>query len=71
MIGHRKQRERQILTLLGEGPHEIAELVPRMYKGVDQRLWPAAGQSVLAHLIELERQGRAARSGDIWMLPTA
>jgi glyoxylase-like metal-dependent hydrolase (beta-lactamase superfamily II) len=71
MIGHRKQRERQILTLLGEGPHAIVELVPRMYKGVDERLWPAAGQSVLAHLIELERQGRASRKGDIWILPTA
>jgi hypothetical protein len=31
-------------------------------------LWPAAAQSVLAHLIELERQGRAAREGDIWVL---
>jgi hypothetical protein len=39
-----------------------------MYKGVDERLWPAAGQSVLAHLIELERQGRAHREGERWAL---
>jgi glyoxylase-like metal-dependent hydrolase (beta-lactamase superfamily II) len=68
MIGHRKQRERQIMKLLGDGPHEITELVPRMYKAIDERLWPAAGQSVLAHLIELERQGRAERRGANWAL---
>ena len=69
MIGHRKQRERQIIRLLEEhGPSEIMELVPRMYKGVDEKLWPAAAQSVKAHLIELERQGRAARDGECWTL---
>ncbi len=39
-----------------------------MYKGVDERLWTAAGQSVLAHLLELERQGRVARNDDIWAI---
>ncbi len=68
MIGHRRQRERQILKLLDEGLHEIAAMVPRMYKGVDQRLWPAAGRSVLAHLIELEQQGRVARRLEQWTL---
>jgi glyoxylase-like metal-dependent hydrolase (beta-lactamase superfamily II) len=63
MIGHRRQRENQILKLLGEGPHPIAAMVPRMYKGVDERLWPAAGRSVQAHLIDLERRGRVAREG--------
>ena len=71
MIGHRRQRERQIVRLLGEGPHRVAELVPRMYKGIEERLWTAAGQSVLAHLIELERQGRAVRVGDVWTLAAA
>ena len=66
MIGHRRQRERQILKLLGEGPQEIAAMVPRMYKGVSEYLWPAASLSVLAHLIDLERRGRVTRSGDVW-----
>ena len=66
MIGHRRQRERQILELLGKAPQEAAELVPQMYKGIDQRLWPAAGQSVKAHLIDLERRGLVARSGETW-----
>jgi glyoxylase-like metal-dependent hydrolase (beta-lactamase superfamily II) len=68
MIGHRRQRERQIVKLLGEGPHQVMELIPKMYRGVDQRLWPAAAQSVLAHLIELERRGRVARAGETWAL---
>jgi glyoxylase-like metal-dependent hydrolase (beta-lactamase superfamily II) len=68
MIGHRRQRERQIVKLLGEAPQEVMDLVPKMYAAIDQRLWPAAAQSVLAHLIELERQGRAVRIGGIWSL---
>ena len=66
MIGHRRQRERQIVRLLGEGVGEITAMVPRMYKGVDQGLWPAAGRSVLAHLIDLERRGLVVRDGDVW-----
>lgn len=66
MVGHRRQRERQILKLLGKHAQPISELVPVMYKGVDQRLWPAAGQSVKAHLIDLERRGLVARSEERW-----
>ncbi|ANU08741.1 MBL fold metallo-hydrolase [Paraurantiacibacter namhicola] len=66
MAGHRRQRERQILKLLDAEARPIRALVPEMYKGVDERLWPAAAQSVLAHLIDLERQGRVQRSEDIW-----
>ena len=66
MIGHRRQRENQILRLLGEASASIPDMVPQMYKGVDQLLWPAAGRSVLAHLIDLERRGRVVRAGDQW-----
>jgi glyoxylase-like metal-dependent hydrolase (beta-lactamase superfamily II) len=66
MIGHRRQRERQILKLLGQRPQAIAELVPQMYKGVDERLWPAAGQSVKAHLLDLQRRGAVTCSGEVW-----
>jgi glyoxylase-like metal-dependent hydrolase (beta-lactamase superfamily II) len=68
MIGHRRQRERQILKLLGEDARAIADLVPLMYKGVPEFLWPAAGQSVLAHLLDLERRGLMARSGETWTI---
>ncbi len=66
MIGHRRQRERQIMRLLREEARSIPALVPVMYKGVDEKLWPAAGQSVLAHLLDLERRGEVQRSEDTW-----
>ena len=71
MIGHRKQRENQILRLLGEAADAdglgVETLVPLMYKGLDPRLVKAAGLSVLAHLIDLERRGLVARSGAAWI----
>lgn len=68
MMGHRRQRERQILNLLGESPQAIPGMVAAMYKGLDPRLTGAAGRSVLAHLVDMERQGRVAVAGDIWSL---
>ena len=68
MIGHRRQRENQILKLLGQGIGVIAQMVPQMYKGIDQQLWPAAGRSVLAHLIDLERRGSVVSADSAWKL---
>lgn len=68
MLGHRRQREAQILRLLGEEPQPIASMVQTMYKGLDPRLNGAAGRSVLAHLLDLERQGRVGKRGDAWSL---
>jgi glyoxylase-like metal-dependent hydrolase (beta-lactamase superfamily II) len=68
MMGHRRQRERQILRLLGERPAAIEDMVPRMYQAVDRALWPAAGRSVLAHLIDLERRGMTACADEVWSL---
>lgn len=44
----------------------MSGFIPAMYKGLDQRLVGAAEMSVTAHLIDLERRGLVARSGDIW-----
>ncbi|MPS68541.1 MAG: MBL fold metallo-hydrolase [Novosphingobium sp.] len=68
MIGHRRQRERQILRQIEAGRETIAEMVPLMYKGVDERLWPAAGRSVLAHLLDLERRNLVKRHEESWSL---
>jgi glyoxylase-like metal-dependent hydrolase (beta-lactamase superfamily II) len=68
MIGHRRQREAQILRELGKGPRPIPDMVEVMYKGLDPRLKGAAGRSVLAHLVDLQRQGRALVDGEIWTL---
>ena len=66
MIGHRRQRENQILRHLREGPHTAADFVPKMYQGLDERLHGAARMSVTAHLIYLERRGLVTRLEDIW-----
>lgn len=66
MLGHRRSREAQILRLLATGPHQIPGMVAAMYKGLDPRLVGAAGRSVLAHLIDLERQGRVACKDETW-----
>ncbi len=57
MMGHRKQREGQILRLLEAGTGHIPDMVLSMYKGVDKRLHGAAGRSVLAHLLDLRGRG--------------
>ena len=68
MLGHRKQREGQILRLLGNGARPVPAMVAAMYAGIDPRLHGAAGQSVLAHLLDLERRGLVAADGAEWGL---
>ena len=68
MLGHRRQRERQIIRLLEAGEQAIPAMVKAMYKGLDPRLTGAAGQSVLAHLVDLQNQGRVSGENDIWKL---
>ncbi|GMN03858.1 MBL fold metallo-hydrolase [Erythrobacter sp. MTPC3] len=62
MIGHRRQRENQIIRLMNEQPRAVSAFIPYMYKGLDERLIPAAEMSVTAHLIDLEKRSLAARS---------
>ncbi len=60
---HRLDREAQILDQLRAGRTRIMDMVPVMYAGVDQRLYPAAAHSVLAHLIMLVNNGRVGSEG--------
>ena len=62
MMGHRKQREAQILRLIEKGVSAIPDMVAEMYKGIDPRLHGAAGRSVLAHLIDLEARAVVSQS---------
>jgi glyoxylase-like metal-dependent hydrolase (beta-lactamase superfamily II) len=57
-LAHRAERETQILACLQDGITTIPQIVARLYVDVDNRLYPAAGMSVLAHLIELVHEGR-------------
>jgi glyoxylase-like metal-dependent hydrolase (beta-lactamase superfamily II) len=67
LVGHRMQREKQILSLVGRRPLAIPEIVANAYPGLDPRLTVAAGGSVLAHLLDLERRGLVERQGEAWI----
>ena len=66
LLGHRRQREGQIMRLLAEAPATIPAMVARMYGGLDPRLLPGAERSVLAHLHDLRTRGRVMAEGDTW-----
>ena len=66
LLGHRMQREKQILRLVGEKPRPIPDIVSNAYPGLDPRLVIAAGGSVLAHLLDLERRGLVEQQQDLW-----
>ncbi len=66
MMGHRKQREGQILRLLDQQVGQIPAMVEKMYVGLDPRLAGAAGRSVLAHLIDLRNRGLVHGEGEAW-----
>ncbi|MGK6321073.1 MBL fold metallo-hydrolase [Sphingomonas sp. DT-204] len=69
MMGHRKQREGQILHLLRRGTGDVGAMVEAMYVGLDRRMHPAAARSVLAHLLDLRRRGLVAGDeGGQWTL---
>ncbi|MHA6289259.1 MBL fold metallo-hydrolase [Maricaulis sp. CAU 1757] len=63
-IAHRMERERQILAQLQAGETRIRAIVERLYTHINRRLFPAAAQSVLAHLIHLVETGRARIDGE-------
>ena len=60
-IAHRYTRERQILSALASGPATVDALVTAVHPTVSKALRPVAGESVLAHLIKLEREERVGR----------
>ena len=62
-VAHRRAREAQILEALGAGFTSIPAMVPSLYAAVDPRLHPAAALSVLAHMIQLVKEGRVVAEG--------
>ncbi len=66
LIAHRQDRRASILAALDLGSATPAGIVALVYKGLDEKLVEAAAQSVLAHLLELEADGLAARREDRW-----
>ncbi len=57
-IEHRLGREDQILARLKEGPQTIPQMVAKNYADTPLHLHAAAGRSMLAHLVQMVKDGR-------------
>ena len=67
IINHRLEREAKVVAALGANPGvTTAELVPHVYKDVDEKLYGWAERSLLAHLLKLEEDGAAERDDSRW-----
>jgi glyoxylase-like metal-dependent hydrolase (beta-lactamase superfamily II) len=56
-LRHRAERDRQILEALAAGCRTPDEIVARLYTNLSPQLVRAAEESVLAHLIKLQKEG--------------
>src|SRR5262245_9346751 len=74
-IEHRLGREAQIMARLKEGPQSIPQMVAKNYADTPAHLHAAAGRSMLAHLIQMVKDGRVrtedgrALSDSVYRLP--
>ena len=67
IIEHRLAREAKVLAALGNHPaHTTRELVPHVYQDAPEHLYGLAERSLLAHLVKLEAEGRAASNDGRW-----
>lgn len=70
VLVHRVARENKVLAALAaHGPATLEDLVPQVYDDVPARMHPVASRSLLAHLIKLRDEGRAAEAGRRWVVP--
>ena len=65
---HRREREEQVLAALHAGDTSAEQIVGRVYPALTPPLVPMARDSVTAHLLKLEREGRVRRVGDVWTI---
>ncbi len=57
-----------MLDALRAGLDTPQAMVPRIYRGLDEGLYPAAALSLTAHLLKLVKEGRAAGTGGVYRL---
>lgn len=65
-LDHRQQRELQVLAALEPGAVTVEQITSSIYAGLASALTPMARESVLAHLLKLEHEGRARKDGQQW-----
>ena len=67
LIAHRLKREDKVVSALErKNSATLDELVPLAYDDVNERLFPIARRSLHAHLLKLERDGRASVKDERW-----
>jgi glyoxylase-like metal-dependent hydrolase (beta-lactamase superfamily II) len=67
VLVHRRERENKVLAALAaHGPATLEALLPHVYDDVPSRMHPVASRSLLAHLLKLADEGRAAEAGGTW-----
>jgi glyoxylase-like metal-dependent hydrolase (beta-lactamase superfamily II) len=62
-LNHRAEREQQIVDAISHGPRTIGDLVAEIYAAYPPEVHELAARSVLAHLLKLSAEGRAAQEG--------
>ena len=67
-IEHRRRREDQVVAVIRTGARRPEAIVSRLYEGLDPKLLGMAQESVTAHLVKLEEEGRARSNGGEWEL---
>ena len=67
-VDHRAQREQQVLDALGAHLASIQSITERIYPSISNDLLPMARESMLAHLMKLELEGRVSRDGERWVI---
>ena len=67
-LSHRQEREQQIIAALRTGAETPDQIVVRVYERLPQALVSAAADTVLAHLVKLQEEGKTIVSFGVWRL---
>ena len=67
-IEHRLEREEQVIAALRAGDRTPQAIVSRVYRGIKESLVPLAQESVTAHLLKLQQEGRARVEQEAWTM---
>jgi glyoxylase-like metal-dependent hydrolase (beta-lactamase superfamily II) len=64
LVRHRREREAQIVELLGQGPKSVDDLFRSIYPDLDGRVGHLARNQIMSHLVKLQNEGRVSASGE-------
>ena len=67
-VQHRLDREEQVIAAVRAGATTPEAVVARVYLGLKQSLVPLALESVTAHLLKLQQEGRARADDNAWTI---